>query len=63
MFSFEIAHNVIGKAGSLIALIVLLFITFKILPELYDEIMGIIDLPKRKGPVELFLGRLLRKKT
>jgi archaeosortase A (PGF-CTERM-specific) len=63
MFSFEIAHNVIGKAGSLIALIVLLFITFKILPQLYDEIIGIIDLPKRKGPVELFLGRLLRKKT
>jgi archaeosortase A (PGF-CTERM-specific) len=62
MFSFEIAHNVIGKTGSLLALIVLLFITFKIVPELYDEIIGIIDLPKRKGPVELFFGRLLGKK-
>ena len=62
MVSFEIAHNVIAKAGSLIALIVLLFITFKIVPELYDEIIGIIDLSKRKGPVELFLGMLLRKK-
>jgi hypothetical protein len=31
-------------------------------PELYDEIVGIIDLPKRKGPVELFFGRLLGKR-
>jgi archaeosortase A (PGF-CTERM-specific) len=30
MVSFELAHNVIGKAGSLLALIVLLFVTFKI---------------------------------
>jgi len=62
MVSFEIAHNVIGKVGSLLALIVLLFVTFKIVPELYDEIVGIIDLPKRKGPVELFIGRLVGKK-
>jgi archaeosortase A (PGF-CTERM-specific) len=62
MVSFEIAHNVIGKTGSLLALIVLLFITFKIVPEMYDEIVGIIDLTKRKGPVELFFGRLLGKK-
>lgn len=62
MVSFELAHNVIGKAGSLLALIVLLFVTFKIVPELYDEIVGIIDLPKRRGPVELFIGRLLGKK-
>ena len=62
MVSFEIAHNVIGKTGSLLALIVLLFITFKIVPEMYDEIVGIINLTKRKGPVELFLGRVLGKK-
>ncbi len=62
MTSFEMAHNVIGKTGSLLALIVLLFITFKIVPELYDEIIGIIDLPKRKGPVELFMRRFLGKK-
>jgi len=62
MTSFEMAHNVIGKTGSLLALIVLLFITFKIVPELYDEIIGIINLPKRKGPVELFIRRLPRKK-
>lgn len=62
MFSFELAHNVIGKAGSLLALVVLLFVTFKLVPELYDEIVGIVDLPKRRGPVELFIGRLLGKK-
>jgi archaeosortase A len=62
MVSFDIAHNVIGKLGSLLALIILLFITFKITPELYDEILGIIDLPKRKGPVEVFFGRLGGKK-
>jgi len=62
MVSFELAHNVIGKAGSLLALIVLLFVTFKLVPELYDEIVGIIDLPKRRGPVELFIGWLMGKK-
>jgi exosortase/archaeosortase len=62
MVSFELAHNVIGKAGSLLALIVLLFVTFKIVPELYDELVGIIDLPKRRGPVEFLLGRLVGKK-
>ena len=59
MVSFELAHNVIAKAGSLLALIVLLFITFKIVPEIYDEIIGIIDLSKRRGPVELFFRRLV----
>jgi archaeosortase A (PGF-CTERM-specific) len=62
MVSFEIAHNVIGKAGSLLALIILLFITFRLVPELYDEIVGIIDLSKRNGPVELFFGRLVGRR-
>lgn len=61
--SFEMAHNIIAKAGSLIALIVLLVITFRIIPELYDEIMCLIDLPKQKGPVEQFFSRLVGKKN
>ena len=61
--SFETAHNIIAKAGSLIALIVLLFITFKILPELYDEIICLFDLSKRKGPVENFFMKLMGKKA
>jgi len=60
--SVEVAHNILGKTGSLIALVVFAFIIFKILPELYDEIVCIIDLPKRKGPVENFFKKLLRKK-
>jgi archaeosortase A (PGF-CTERM-specific) len=62
MVPFDIAHNVIGKLGSLLALILLLFIVFKITPELFNEVVGIIDLPKRKGPVEMFIRRLMRKK-
>ena len=52
--TFNIAHNILAKIGALITLIALLFITFKIIPELFDEINCIIDLPKRKGPIELF---------
>ncbi len=62
ILSFEMAHNVIFKILALVALIILLFINFKLAPQLYDEIVGIINLAKRQGPVELFFGRLLGKK-
>ena len=48
---FETAHNTIAKTGSLIALIVLLFITFEMIPELYDDIVSLAQLPKR--PIRL----------
>jgi archaeosortase A (PGF-CTERM-specific) len=51
---FGIAHNYIGKTGSLIALIVLLFLVAKIVPEIFDNILELLDLPKRKGPIEQF---------
>jgi archaeosortase A len=54
--SFDMAHNIIAKTGSLLALIGLLFLTFWIVPELYDEIMSVLALPKRKGPLEQLLG-------
>jgi archaeosortase A (PGF-CTERM-specific) len=60
--SFHIAHNILSKAGALITLIALLFLTFKILPELYDEILNIFDLPKRRGPVEQIFSKILGKK-
>ncbi len=60
--SVEFAHNILGKMGSLIALVVFAFIIFRVLPELYDEIVSIIDLPKRNGPVENFFKKFLRKK-
>jgi len=59
--SFFMAHNVLSKIGALLTLIALLFITFKIVPELFDEISCLFDLPKRKGPVEIFFRSLLEK--
>jgi len=58
--SFYTMHNVIGKAGSLIALIVLAFIVFDLLPELYDNIMDLFNLPKRKGPIERMIMKVVR---
>lgn len=54
---FSTAHNIIGKGGSLIALVILLLIIVKIVPEIFDEIICLTDLPKRKGPIENLLGK------
>lgn len=53
-WSFSLAHNLVGKGGSLLALIVLAFITFQLVPQLYDSIVGLLDLPKRNGPLEVY---------
>jgi len=58
---FGMAHNIIGKGGSLLALILLLFIVIKIVPELFDEILSIADLPKRNAPIEQYLKNMLGK--
>jgi len=58
--SFYMMHNVIGKVGSLIALIVLAFIVFDLLPELYDNIADLLNLPKRNGPIERGIKKLIR---
>jgi len=57
--SFYMMHNVIGKAGSLLALIVIAFFVFELLPELYDTIMELFKLPRRAGPIERMIKRLL----
>ena len=59
---FNMAHNVIGKGGSLIALVVLLLIVIKILPELFDEIISLIDIYKRDGPIERFFKKYFGRK-
>lgn len=59
---FNTAHNVIGKGGSLIALVILLFIIVKIVPEVFDEILCLTDLYKRKGPLEQSFKLIWRKK-
>jgi len=58
---FSTAHNIIGKGGSLIALVILLLILIRFVPEVFDEIMSLTDLPKRKGPIEKFFKRIIRK--
>lgn len=42
------AHNYLGKLGALLALLALAFIVFKLLPELYTNIIALLELPKRK---------------
>jgi len=59
---FFIAHNIIGKGGSLLALVILLFIVIKILPELLDEIICLTDLYKRNGPIEKFVNKYIWRK-
>ena len=56
---FFMAHNVIGKGGSLLALIVLLFIVIKIVPEVFNEIIDLTDLYKRNGPLERFIKKIV----
>ena len=59
---FSIAHNYIGKGGSLVALIILLLILTKILPEVFDYILELVDLPKHAGPIENKIKALRKKR-
>lgn len=58
---FSTAHNLIGKTGSLIALIVLVFVVIKIIPEVFNEIICLTDLYKRNGPLEQSIKKIWRK--
>ncbi len=49
---FNMAHNVIAKLGSLVALILLLLIVVKIIPEVFDKILSLTEIYKRNGPLE-----------
>lgn len=59
---FWFSHNVIGKGGSLVALIIIAFIVFQILPELYDSIIGLLDLKERRGPLETWFAEHFGKR-
>ncbi|MEE3081532.1 MAG: phosphatidylserine decarboxylase, partial [Candidatus Thermoplasmatota archaeon] len=48
--TFFIAHSVLGKVGSLVALVFLAIAVFHFLPEMQESILGVIDLPLRKAP-------------
>ena len=56
----NVAHNYIGKSGSLIALIALVFLVFKYIPELYDKIICTINLYREEGFVERILKKVIR---
>ena len=51
--TFFLAHSVLGKVGSLVALIFLAIAVFHFLPEMQDSILGVIDLPLREAPKEV----------
>lgn len=59
---FYMAHNVIAKAGGLVALILLLFLLIKIIPEVFDEIFELFNLHKRDGPLEKIMKKIWRSK-
>jgi exosortase/archaeosortase family protein len=46
-WSYEMAHHEVGRGGSFLALIVLAAIVFRLLPELLDNIWGMVDLKDR----------------
>lgn len=56
-YSFYFMHNVIGKIGSLIALIVIAYFIFELLPEIYENIVELVSLYKRNGPIERIFMR------
>jgi len=62
---FEFAHNVIGKVLiSLLGLFTLMFLAFWLLPQLYEVINGMFDLPWRNKPGHDFkanIGRLVNR--
>ncbi|MGF3554557.1 MAG: archaeosortase A [Thermoplasmatota archaeon] len=58
----NMAHNVIAKIGSLIAMIILLFIVIKIIPEIFNEITCLTELYKRNGPLEKGFKKIFKRK-
>jgi archaeosortase A (PGF-CTERM-specific) len=62
---FEFAHNVIGKVLiSLLGLFTLMFLAFWLLPQMYEVINGLFDLPWRSKPGHDYkanIGRLVNR--
>lgn len=57
--SFWVMHDAVGKGGSLVAMVAIAFAAFAWFPEFLRELIGVLDLYHRDGPVEraLHLGR------
>ncbi|RLF41246.1 MAG: archaeosortase A [Thermoplasmata archaeon] len=56
----NIAHNYVGKSGSLLALIILVFLVFKYIPELYEKVVCTVNLYKNEGPIERTLKKVIK---
>lgn len=56
--AFSFAHNWIGKFGSLLALVVIALFMFRVLPEVVAAVIGLLDLPRRRGPLEQYVYSL-----
>ncbi len=59
---FEFVHGDIGKTMSFVILLALAFVTFNLIPEMLDNISGIVDLVDRKSPEERRKEELERAK-
>lgn len=55
VMSFWVIHDLIGKGGSLLAMIAIAFVSFRFFPEFLKELVGVLDLPHRDGPMERML--------
>lgn len=51
-WDFDFVHSDIGKSMSFVILLVLAFVTFNLMPEMLDNISGIVGLVNRKSPEE-----------
>lgn len=55
-WSYDFSHNTVGKFGSFLALILLAVIAFKVLPQLLDNIIDLMDLAERKRKDQIEKG-------
>lgn len=46
--SFEFMHSYVAKTGAVLALVVIALIVFRILPELHENILDVLNLPRRE---------------
>lgn len=61
IFDFQTAHNIIGKGLSLGLMLLLMLLLFHYLPELQENVVGLVDLAKRKRRGQIVDGRFLLK--
>lgn len=45
-YSFYVSHNIIAKFGSIVALVLISYVVFKLLPELLDMVVNVVGLLK-----------------